>query len=283
MKYQIDKLLFFSVCLLILLNFFVWKEVFSFDGLLHVVFFDIGQGDSIFFETPLHHQVLIDGGPSDKVLERLAREMPFWDRSIDLIVLTHPDYDHVRGFLDVLDRYKVDNILWTGGIKETKTFDVWQEKIIQEETNIYIAKKGDIIHFNEAYLSILYPFSSLLGVNIEKGSNETSIVAKLVFKENSFLFTGDISKKQELLLEDVESDVLKVAHHGSKNATSLEFLREVDPYFAIISCGRDNSYGHPHERVLSNLKEFGIVVLRTDKVGNINIAANGSDLKYEGH
>ena len=284
------KIMLGGVVLLVLANFFVWQEVWGLGGGvgggLEVVFFDVGQGDSAFIKTPDGHQVLIDSGPSGPlILEKLAQEMPFWDRTIDLIVLTHPDYDHQRGFLDVLDRYQVENILWTGGTRETKTFLKWLEKIEQENANIVIAQKGQQIRVGDSQFFVFHPFESLEGVSVEKKSNESSIIMKLVYGNNSFLFTGDVSKdeEEELLVRSdlpigIGVDVLKVAHHGSKTSNSKQFLGIVNPEFAVISAGRDNKYGHPAEQTLNSLQEFAIKVLRTDELGDIRITANNSGL-----
>ncbi len=272
--------------LLVLANFFAWQEVWDLDRELEVVFFDVGQGDSIFIETPAGHQILIDGGPNGGViLEKLGNEMPFWDRTLDMVVLTHPDSDHLRGLLDVLDSYKVENILWTGVLKETKTFGYWLEKLEAEQANIIIAQKGQIIKAGKSQLYVFHPFENIEGQSVDKGSNESSIIAKLVFGENSFLFTGDISKKQMdqlLVLSSLSvgpgADVLKIPHHGSKTANNSAFFQVIDPKIAVISCGLDNSYGHPDEQVLQNLNGLGITILRTDLQGDIRITADGSNV-----
>jgi len=274
----LNKILVVLVVFLFFANFFIWKEVFSF-GKLEVVFFDVGQGDSIFIQTSQGHQVLIDGGPSDAVLEKLGREMPFWDRSLDAVMLTHPDYDHLKGLIYVLEKYEVDNIVWTGVEKETKVYSDWIDGL--EGKNVFIAQRGKEIRMGETSLYIFHPFSNLEGERVES-SNETSIVSQLVFGENEFVFMGDVYKKQEddlLIRSDFKSlvcDVLKLAHHGSKNSSSLGFLSVLEPSLAVISVG-ENSYGHPHQEVLSNLKELGIMVLRTDQKGDIKIIANSNN------
>jgi len=271
----------FTILILGLANVFVWKFVFSLNGQLKVVFFDIGQGDSIFIESPQKHQILIDGGPSNKVIEKLGFEMPFWDKKIDLIILTHPDYDHLRGLLDVLDNYTVENIMWTGELSEGKTFESWQEKINKEGANIVLTKAGDKITAGDVKINILHPFA--LPKEDSKNNNETSIVGRLVFGNTNFLFTGDASKKneQEIILtnQNIESNVLKVAHHGSKYSTSKEFLTSIKPSLAIISVGANNSYGHPTSEVLSALAEFGIKVMRTDEQGDIFLFSDGLSIK----
>lgn len=286
MKNTKIKILVCGIILLAFANFFVWQEVFSLDkGNLEVIFFDVGQGDSIFIKTPEGHQILIDGGPGNVVLEKLAGEMPFWDNTIDLVILTHPDYDHLRGLLDVLDRYEVKNILWTGVLRETKTFERWLGKIEVEKlqgANIFIAERGQIIKAGDALFYILHPFESLENQLAKKGSNKTSVVMKLVFRNNNFLLLGDISKKEEKNLlarsdfvVSLQAQVLKIAHHGSKYSSDQQFLRIVNPEIAVISVGRNNSYGHPTQEVLQSLEKFGINILRTDEKGDIKISANG--------
>ena len=268
------------------LNILAWFIVFDLNKKqpLEVVFFDVGQGDAIFVETPQRHQILIDGGPSSTILEKLAKEMPFYDRSIDLVILTHPEKDHLFGLLEVLKRYKIENILWTGIIRETAEWQKWKELINQEKAGVRIAKGKERVIIDEdplIYLYILNPLKNLEGQKF-KDSNDTSIVAKLVFGKDSFLFTGDITKKiEERLVEenaDLDSDVLKVAHHGSKTSSSPSFLEQVSPELAVIQVGKNNRYGHPHPEVLARLKQFAIQILRTDIAGDIKIVSDGVNL-----
>ncbi len=274
--------LFLSLFLLVLANGLLWQALFNLDRNLKVVFFDIGQGDAIFIETPEGIQILIDGGPGKKILEKLSKEMPFWDNSLDLVILTHPEKDHLGGLNYVLRRYEVENILWTGVLRDTKTFEYWQENLESEKANELIAEKGQRIKAGGAQIFILYPLENLEGKEY-KNSNDTSIVAQLVFGKNSFLFTGDATKKteKELLAQEfnLNSDILKVGHHGSKISSKREFLENVSPEIAVISCGKNNPYGHPHQDVLNSLEEFVIKVLRTDEQGDIKIISNG--ISYE--
>jgi len=251
---------------------------------LEVNFFDVGQGDAIFVETPQKHQILIDGGPASAILEKLSKEMPFWDRSIDLIILTHPERDHLAGLLEVLKRYKVENILWTGIVRNTTEHQEWQELIEEERAGenaqIKIAKAGQKITSPGLVMEILHPFESLEGKEFEN-SNDTSIVVKLIFGKNSFLFPGDASKSVEKeLVEkelDIDSDILKIGHHGSKTSTAEEFIEKVSPEMAVISAAKDNQYGHPHQEVLETLAKYDIKVLRTDESGDIKIISNGKN------
>ncbi|GAH66398.1 unnamed protein product, partial [marine sediment metagenome] len=139
---------FFILGLLIFLNILAWLAVYDLNKpqSLEVNFFDVGQGEAIFIETPSRHQILIDGGPTSIILEKLGQEMPFWDRTIDLIILTHPEHDHLAGLIEVLKRYKVENILWTGTVRDTAEYKEWQRLIGDERekegAQIKIAQSG---------------------------------------------------------------------------------------------------------------------------------------------
>jgi len=282
------------------LNILAWIAVFDLakPQFLEVNFFDIGQGDAIFIVSPKRQQILIDGGPDSKILEKLGKKMPFYDRSIDLVILTHPERDHLAGLIEVLKKYKVENILWTGIKRDSAEFKEWENLIKDEKAKIFIAKTGQKIHCStwndgHCYFEILFPFENLEGKEFEN-SNDTSIVAKLTFKEKNFLFTGDISKtaEKELIIRAnscsnscglviADSDVLKIAHHGSKTSTSEEFVKNALPQTAVISVGKDNSYGHPNQEVLETLAKYGIKVLRTDLDGDIKIISDGQKLKIK--
>lgn len=274
------KWVFGIIFFLVFINILAWNDFFSVRSRkpLKVVFFDVGQGDSIFIESPCFHQILIDGGPGNDVLEKLSENMPFWDKSLDLVVLTHPDSDHLFGLTEVLKRYEVGNIVWTDVLGETALYNKWVELIEKEDLNAITAQKGLKISSQKCpagdiEMEVIYPFESIKGKSVSN-INNSSIVLKLTFKENSFIFTGDITSSIEGKLgEEVNTDVLKVAHHGSKNSTTEDFLEKVSPVIAVISAGKDNFYGHPHEEVLERLK--GIKVLRTDILGDVEILNDG--------
>ncbi|MFZ3057827.1 MAG: MBL fold metallo-hydrolase [Minisyncoccales bacterium] len=270
----------FILLTLLILNFLVFPFVviLSLPAYLEVSFFDVGQGDSIFIEAPGGYQVLIDGGPSySKVLDGLSKEMLLNDKEIDLVILTHPESDHMTGLFSVLDNYKIDNIIWTGIEKEGVKFETWKRMINEEGVNIYYANSGDVVNMGEVSLEIISPKESIVGKEFEE-SNNTAVVAKLKYKDSSFLFTGDISSKIESELNDIDIDVLKVAHHGSKYSTSEEFLKKVTPLVSVIQVGK-NSYDHPTEEVLTRLDNFGIKVLRNDTNGDIKIVSDGLNYK----
>jgi len=259
---------------LILINILLY--IFSFSSPdLRVIFFDVGQGDSIFIETPNKHQILIDGGPSSSnIANKLSSFMPFWDKTIDLIVLTHLESDHVSGLFEILDNYIVENILWSGEYSESEKSKIWKEMIEKENANIYISNSLDQIILNDVYLKIIK-------VNGEiTNTNDSSVITKLSYRDNSFLFTGDISSKveKEIISQDIQSDIIKIPHHGSKYSSSEEFIKKVSPLLAVIQVGK-NSYGHPTDEVLTRLSNFGIKVLRNDLDGDIQIVSNG--IKYK--
>lgn len=277
---------FWIILILFFLNTLAWAVVYDLNKnqFLEVNFFDVGQGDAIFIETPKGYQILIDGGPTNTILEKLGQEMPFWDRTIDVVILTHPEHDHIAGLLEVLERYKVDYILWTGVLRDTAEYDEWKRLLTEENANIKIAQAGQKIITPKSVINILYPFENIEGKEVSN-TNNTSVITHLVFGNTTFLFTGDAYKSVERKLVNggviVESDVLKVGHHGSKTSTSRELLEQVMPEIAVISVGRENRYGHPYNEVLELLAEYGIKVLRTDQAGDIKIISDGENLKYE--
>ena len=275
---------------LLALNFFCWKEVFVLAQPrdLKVDFLYVGQGDSFFIETPANQKILIDGGPDSSVLGKLAGEMPFWDRELDLVILTHPDSDHVTGLIDVLQRYKVDNILWTGISRDGATYQQWVKAVNQQQKDgakIIIAKSGEEISAGGAKIDILNPINSLDGQYFKTDDNDTGVVTRLAYGKESFLFAGDITSKQEQALvddkENLSADVLKVAHHGSKYSTSDIFLAAVAPKVAVISDGIKNVYKFPTSEVLNRLQNFGIKVLRTDILGDIKMISDGNTIKIQ--
>lgn len=270
-----SKKVFAILLFLFLSNVIAFSFIFNKDDYLKVVFFDVGQGDSIFIETREGHQVLIDGGPGNDVLENLEKYMSPIDKNIDLVILTHPDKDHLAGLVSVLKTYEVDSVAWTGMGADSALFDEFEE-LLKEET-VIIVDALDKIFVGDVVLDCYNPLSE------EKDSNDNSLVFKLTHGDSKFLLTGDLSSVGEgRLMEnfDLESNVLKVGHHGSNNSTSVDFLEAVSPDCAVISVGK-NSYGHPAERVLELLKENKVRILRTDTEGDIVFRSNKEGLFLE--
>ncbi len=242
------------IVFLILILAWAWVLIAEKQEFLELDFYYVGQGDSIFIETPNKKQVLIDGGPGLAILEKLGKELPFWDRYIDLVVLTHPEHDHVGGLIEVIKRYRVGGILTTEVVQETAEYREWKRVIDQKNIPLYIAQAGEIMHLDdEITFAILHPFESLAGQGV-KCTNNSSIVVRLAYNDFEVLLTGDIEKEVERALiasgVDLSADILKVPHHGSKSSSTREFIAAVDPIVAVIQAGKDNLHGHPHQCVL---------------------------------
>lgn len=238
-----------------------------------ITFLDVGQGDAIYIRLADGFDILIDGGPDDHVIERLGKFMPFYDRHIEMIVLTHAHSDHVAGLVEVLERYSIDRIVFPGRIEyESAPYNVFIGKVEEKNISLLAVHAGQrLILPGEAVLEILYPFADTPLVSPD--INELSVVAKLTVDGQSFLFTGDagIDVEEQLIKtgQALDVDVLKVGHHGSRGASSEAFLAATTPMFAVISCGEGNSYGHPHRETLERMKSVGSVIFRTDKAGDV--------------
>lgn len=282
----------FSLIFLALFVVLIWRAVSYFEAHQNflVTFFDIGQGDAIFVEVPNGNQILIDGGPGDKILAKLGQALPFWDRSIDLLVLTHPHADHLDGLLEVLKRYQVGAILGSGANYSLPEYDEWRQILEEKNVPVVIARRGQKVIFSKAgELDIFSPFDNFAGVSL-KNPHDANVVSKLIYGNSSFLLMGDAEKSLEyrLLLESSEglefyslkSKVLKIGHHGSKTSSSEDFLKAVSPQFAVIQVGRKNRYGHPTQEVLDRLAGAGIKIFRTDLDGNIKLVSDGTKFGF---
>jgi len=276
-----------TVLFLFLINFGIWQAVLDKSddrGILKVYFLDIGQGDATLIEAPNGNQVLIDGGRTDnKVLSALGEVLPPYDHSLDVIIATHPDADHVGGFPEVLSRYKVSIYLESGNVTKETAIVKTLEKTLQEfKINRSFAKQGQRILLdeeNQIYLDILYPDRDVSKVD----SNDASIIMRLTYGETCFIFSGDAPQKIEQYVAvkektNLDCEVLKAGHHGSRTSTSLSWVGFITPEYAVISDGKNNSYGHPHKETLATLEKFGVKVLRTDELGTIEINSDGQNV-----
>ena len=248
------------------------------DGTLRISYLDVGQGDATFIESPTGTQVLIDGGKNSLVLQGLSKAMGFFDRNIDMILITHPDLDHIGGLIDVLQKYEVDTIVMTENKNDTPAVAALETAIKKENAEIIFARAGQVYDLGGGTaLEILFPDRD--PTNLE--SNTSSIVAELTYGESEFFFTGDSPKSIEEYLVSVtgtklDSDVLKVGHHGSKTSTAEIFVASVSPVFAIISAGKENPYGHPHQEVLDTL---GVVPYKnTADDGSVHVFSDGKTI-----
>ena len=295
-----------AIFLLVLGNGLAWYFIVSENrgDTLTVAFLDIGQGDSIFIEAPNGNQIIFDGGPNGKILTELSKVMPFYDRSIDMIVVTNPDKDHFAGFIDLLDRYKISKIMEPGTKSNTSTyleFEKAVEKQVKDgkgrgkngsdKVEKILARRGMRITLDREraiYIDILFPDRDVSYLK----TNDGSIIARLVYADTSVMLTGDAPQKTEDRVVELggvqgapstslKSDILKVGHHGSRTSTGEKFVEKMAPKYAVISSGKNNKYDHPHLETLETLKKFHVTVLRTDERGTIVMKSDGHTFRAQ--
>lgn len=275
MVFKSTKIILIGIVLVVGL---IWAAIFSLpDNQLHLVFCDVGQGDAILIYQG-STQILVDGGPNQSVLNCLSSHLPFWDREIEMVIATHPEADHISGLIDVIERYNVRQFVVTSLGKDTAVYQEFQAVVLEEQSDVYFPKSGDKINLGSLKLTILWPQSQekVLGaMTPEREVNDTSVVLQLSYGNFCAFLSGDISSKVESRFDKVgPCQVLKVAHHGSKFSTSEEFLSAVQPELAVISVGK-NSFGHPTNEVLKRLSNLETEILRTDKVGEVEVVSDG--------
>jgi len=254
------------------------------DGKLHIVFCNVGQGDAAYVMFPDGRDMLVDGGPNDKVLECLGRHMPFWDRSIDIVVLTHPENDHLRGLIAVLERYQIGYVMRSASRNPTEGFERFTKLIQSRHVTEKTVTKGERITVGDTRLTVLWPSheqiqSRVLGASTDH-LNDDSVVVLLRYGTFDALFTGDADTRVEeryrgAELADSTLELLKVPHHGSTTAMSEAFLTSLKPRVAVISVGR-NSYGHPSQDMLRMLANSAGRVLTTLN-GDREIISDGTE------
>lgn len=248
-------------------------------GVLRVSFLDVGQGDAVLIESPTGNQLLYDAGPpSGAVLRALAHELPFWDRSIDIAMFSHPDMDHIGGFPEVFKRYDVAVALEPGVGSTNGVYDESQSAITHEGAAHFNVQKGMVIELGGgATAEVLYPDHDTSGME----TNSASIVLLVRYGETTFLLSGDLPKNIEEYVvgnygEALHTNVLKLGHHGSRTSTSPYWLSAVQPDVAVISAGKDNSYGHPHKEVIELLSKESVPALVTFEEGTIVFESDGT-------
>ena len=246
---------------------------------LEVDFLNVGQGDAELIKTPYGQNILIDGGPDNKVLAELGRNLPWLEKKIDLIILTHPHDDHVSGLIDVLKKYQVGRILMADAPSNAPPYEEFLRMDYEKKVPVVlVAGRQTITLGADLRLEILHPEKDDIGA----GLNEDSIVARLIYKKKVFLFVGDagVKTEAELLGEkiDLQADILKVGHHGSETASTLDFLRIVAPKLAIIEVGVNNQFSFPGEDTLWRLQKVGAKILRTDLNGTIKVKSDGEKI-----
>lgn len=281
----------FLVLVLVLVAFVTFSLP---DKNFHLITCDVGQGDAI-LAIYGDSQILVDGGPNSKVLGCLARFIPFWDRSIEVVINTHPQTDHFEGLIDVFKWYEVKTFIATPLASSSQDYRVLESLVGSEGVKVINPTSGTKLRSSLIYLDILNPSEKFLKINTSRSSsnvlgssmtqknlNEFSIVTLLHFKDFDALLTGDIDPEiSDEIAQEIKNggygviEYLKVPHHGSKNGLSQKLLDVVRPAIAVISVGVNNSYGHPTKEVLDMLAKARVKLLRTDEVGDIEVVSDG--------
>lgn len=263
---------------------FSWLPSFSYSNTslkncecLSVSFLDVGQGDAILIKTPDGFEMLVDGGRDSSVLRELAKQRPFFDKKIDVMVSTHPDLDHIAGLVDVLKRYQVTTILMTENEGESGAAAAFAAAAPEEGAQIIFADAGQVLQLGQqVYMQVFSP----IGDESKVESNSASIVLRVVYGNTSFMLTGDAPQEIEDYLvrtygAQLDSDVLKLGHHGSKTSTSDLWLDTVTPQYAVVSAGIDNRYGHPHQDVMQRVFKRNIQTSHTGTDGTVIFQSDG--------
>lgn len=248
-----------------------------------VVFFDVGQGDSIFIQGREHVQVLIDGGPDKTIVQKLSRTLPLFDRTIELVVLTHGDLDHLSGLIEVLKRYRVQRVLFIKEQRDEPAYNYWLELIREKGIEVIEARSGQNFQLTDgAFLEVLSPSAAPPALN-QNGTgpagvtdfNDYSVVTRYQTNQKSFLFLADVSTEvQDKLTVNrfvLPTDIVKAAHHGSRYSFSNKLINQTEPELVVIQVGKNNRYGHPSAYVLEQLRKLDINIWRTDQQGDLSI------------
>ncbi|MBT3419234.1 MAG: MBL fold metallo-hydrolase [Candidatus Magasanikbacteria bacterium] len=260
---------FSCICVLLLYVFFI-------DGIVPpFVFLDVGQGDASLFTFEDGTQALVDCGIDATVLEGLGRHMPFYDKYIDYVIVTHLDLDHYGGCIDVLHRFDVGTFVYNGTQSDSAMWQVLLHTLEEKDVEMYIIEEYQTWSFLEESIIFLYPNYSLRqDASLFEGKNNESIVMKFFVSGTNILITGDAEEELEEYLafqygSELASDILHIGHHGSQTSSIVSFLKAVSPHIGVISVGKKNSYGHPSSRVLWRLSQLGIAVFETSEIGDI--------------
>lgn len=275
------------ISLVFLFTLFIYQNYKFYDGKLHLIFCNVGQGDGILIRTPKGTNILLDGGPDDSILNCLSSHTPFWDRTISLMILSHPHADHLNGLVEVLKRYTVLSFVTEKLENKTLGVEELHSQIMNKHIVPHYVVAGNAIHVGEANFNFLGPTQEfldqtspggLIGETSEFGSLETLI------KYGSFtaFLTADSQvEEMEHALNSISSavNVLQVPHHGSRFGLNQEILEALSPKLAVISVGK-NKYGHPTPFTLGLLKDLNIETLRTDQIGDIEIISDGKSWKF---
>ncbi|HBF8595963.1 TPA: MBL fold metallo-hydrolase [Clostridioides difficile] len=243
-------------------------------SLLSIHMIDVGQGDSILVQTPTNKNILIDGGDEDSenIIISYLRQKRI--ETIDIIIATHPDSDHIGSLDNIIKKFNVNSIYMPEQSTDSEAYQNLINSCTDKNLSIQHLYKNDVLNIdNNINIYVLSPSY------IQEESNLNSIVFKLTFNDNSFLFMGDAEEENEKeILHSFKLNninFIKIGHHGSNSSSSLEFIKKISPDIAAISCGYKNQYGHPHREVINNLKQNHVSIYRTDRIGDIVFYSDG--------
>lgn len=244
---------------------------------LKITFLDVGQGDASLIQFSNGEKMLVDCGKDTGILSALGRVLPYYDRELDYLVITHPDSDHYGGCIDVLDRFTIKHIVYNGLKKSGDNFWEYFYKKMQVEGSSYtVVDRKQVWDISSSTINFIFPDNPIdnISASLKKKDNNTSLIFLLDYQGKKMLFMGDAENELEQYLinnykDDLDSDILKVGHHGSAGSSGRLFLEAVSPAFSIISVGKDNTFGHPSLRVIKKLERTGSQILRTDETGDI--------------
>lgn len=268
------RLVIFSLIFLFFANVFIWKEILFLQKEPVLYFFDVGQGEASLLSFPYSGKILIDAGPSRVLSQNLGKEFGFFNRQIDIFILSHANLDHYFGLFEILQKFPPRLFIFNGFFSESQSFQELLNLLNQKKIPQLVLKAGDRIRIGKDILEVLSPSLNFSSSDL----NETSLVIKAQIAGFKILFTGDASAKLLASLENLRAEILKVSHHGSKKGTNQEILEKIQPKIALIGVGKDNPYHHPQKQVLELLEKSGAKIFRTDLNGEIKIIF-GKELK----
>jgi len=293
---KIFKIIYVSLILLIIISIIFFWQYYNPKNNLEVTFLDIGQGDATLIKTPFNQNILIDVGADFKIIQELSKNIAWWDKTIDLIIISHPHDDHIGGIIDVLRRYNIGQIIYTGVLYDAPVYLEFLELAQAKNIDLIIANKPQTITLGDnCKIDILYPFESYQNKQVNN-LNNSSVVSKLDCANKKFLFSGDaeLETEEELVNYltpnpspskgegrtpiDLQADVFKASHHGSDTSNSQEFLEQILPKIVVISVGQDNNFGHPSRRSLKRFERIGASIYRTDLDGAVKFIVRDGEI-----
>jgi len=260
----------FSLLILLALNLVTWFFILSENNLTEIDFLDVGQGDATLINFHNSGKIMIDAGPNRSVLDELGGNLSFFEKKIDVLILSHANLDHYGGFFEIIEKYKPRVFVFNGVNSTSETFQNLLTLVKNNGMAMISVRAGDKIKIGNDVAEIISPLG---GVDFsEKNLNNSSLVLRVIINGYRALFLGDADGSFLKKIEDnLATDILKVSHHGSKNGTDEALLDLINPKIALIGVGQDNKYGHPADVVIDLLEGLGVKIFRTDKNGNISI------------